>query len=184
MKLVLYRSIIRFLVFTACLGGTSPNKWLYAEASVSDILEAIKQNSNRIESILFEYRIDYEDSSHPKGYYLNRTIAFKSPHFAYHSTSHGDAIVLAKDDPFLLFCLMNEEKCVVGRPNNGTFTQSVIGRNDPLVGTFPQEWGIWALGIWPLQSRPAHGCSTNTRMFIPNTQAKFLTILCTYEKRT
>jgi hypothetical protein len=125
------------------------------QMDLDEVLDRLATAQRRISSFLVEYRVNYDGASELPGAYLHRTVAMKGPSSIYHDNAHGHAQLQWQDDPLRWACYVTSDEYAAVRINSATFTSERIAPSDPPVGSLPDEWVLWATGLWPLDTRPA-----------------------------
>jgi hypothetical protein len=135
----------------AIAGDDGPRKAVY---TANELRARLLEAQRSIKGLRVVYRCyDYDAEKYPRGSYLYRIIAVRSPHDLYHVSCHGHDRLDWRDDPFQQRAIVTKDRLDNEYYVNRVYFESRIRPEEGLPGSLPNEFFFIATGLWPLEGR-------------------------------
>jgi hypothetical protein len=146
--------VIGFLLARTVTASASDSDRRAALYAADEIRTRLLAAQKLITSLRVEYRsYDYDQERYPKGSYLHRIVAARSPHDLYHLSTHGHDRLDWRDDPFQQRATVTKDRLDNEFYLSRTYFECGLRPEEGLPGTLPNEFFFIATGLWPLEGR-------------------------------
>ena len=122
-----------------------------AEFEIDQLRQAMRLTTEQLRSFHVKYRLTgYPGNVVPDGFYVERTIAVRSPDWLFTDAGHGHDAMHWTDDPYRQTAYVTPDELINVYPIDRAFLKVSLNGLKSLPGSLDSEFFFFATGIWPL----------------------------------